>query len=251
MTKIRINKFIAQSGIASRRKADKLIAEGRVKINGKPITQLGTTINPLADEVTINNKPVKPQEELIYLALNKPKGYITTLKDKHAQKTIADLIPATLKDKGLKPIGRLDKDTEGLLILTNDLELINLLTHPRYEKEKEYEVHIKGTLTPQQKAKLEKGVLLPVSNAPSYSSNHSKTLPCRIHITHATKTQTKLTITLKEGRKRQIRKMFKLFDHPVLYLQRIRISNLKLGRPPIADLKPGQTKLIDKKCLQA
>lgn len=251
---IRLNKFLAQSGTVSRRKADDLIEQGAVTINGKPVTELGTKLDPETDKVTLNGKPIEPQKELIYLALNKPKGHITTLKDEFNRPTIARFIPANLKDKGLKPIGRLDKDTEGLVILTNDLELINKFTHPRYEKEKEYFVEVEGRLTPQDKAKLERGVFLPDDfrdNVRSTSKSDKKTLPCLITITVSTPKTTKLKIILKEGRKRQIRKMFKLLSLPVLYLQRIRVGHLVLNEPPLTDLELGQTKLIDKKCLQA
>ena len=141
----------------------------------------------------------------------------------------------------------MDKNTEGLIILTNDTELINKLTHPKYEREKEYEVVISGHLLPEDQELLEEGILLP--------EEESKTRPCKIDIlktdTQSVPNKSTISITLKEGKKRQIRKMFKQIDQPVIYLQRIRVGTLTLGSPPLTDLPLGQIKLIDKKCLVA
>jgi len=240
---IRLNKFLSQSGITSRRKADELISEGKVKINGKTTTALGTKINSLKDKITLEGKDISLKKEFLYIALNKPQGVITTMKDELNRKTVMDILPKELKDKGLKPIGRLDKDTEGLLLLTNDNELINRLTHPKYEKEKEYKVVIEGALRKKEREILEKGVILPEED----TSTHQ----CKIKILSSSEEETSLTITLKEGRKRQIRKMFQLFGHTVIYLQRIRFGNLTLNTPPLNNMKTGQIKLLNKKCLQA
>ncbi|MBT3864567.1 rRNA pseudouridine synthase [Candidatus Peregrinibacteria bacterium] len=238
---MRLNKFLAQSGLTSRRKADQLIEKGEVFVNGKCITRLGTIIDPSKDKVILGDKildkqPIELKKRFKYLAINKPEGYVTTLEDPHNETTIMDLVPKRLAKEGLKPIGRLDKNSEGLIVLTNDLEFINEMTHPKYEKEKEYFVIIKGKLTTAEQEQLEKGILL----------EGKKTLPCKINPRERQKTKTRLTITLREGRKRQIRKMFQHLNHHVLYLQRIRIGDLKLG-----PLKKGQSELINKECLQA
>ena len=244
-SKIRLNKFLAQSGITSRRKADELIESGKVSLNGTPMTILGTKIDPQTDIITVEGhpEPIKQIQDFLYVAMNKPTDYITTQKDDLHRQEILDLVPKALQNKGLKPIGRLDKDTEGLIILTNDTELINQLTHPRYEREKEYKAIIESQLTPAHKERLEEGILLPEEENP--------TLPCKIKVLETTTQQTTLSITLKEGKKRQIRKMFKQIDQPVIYLQRIRVGNLTLGSPPLTDLPLGQIKLIDKQCLVA
>ncbi|MFA4891278.1 MAG: pseudouridine synthase [Candidatus Gracilibacteria bacterium] len=240
--KIRLNKFLSQSGLCSRRKADELIKKGEVEINNEKVTTLGTQIDPFIDKVTLKGKPVELNQNFLYVALNKPQGYITTLKDEFDRKTVMDLLPEDLRDKGLKPIGRLDKNTEGLLLLTNDNDLINLLTHPRYEKEKEYKATIQGNFSSKDKAAFERGLLLPEETTP--------TLPCKIRLTEAKAGKNTFIITIKEGRKRQIRNMFKLLGYTVIYLQRIRFGNLTLGIPPLQNLQIGQIKLIDKKCLQ-
>jgi len=248
-SKVRLNKFLAQSGITSRRKADDLIESGKVSLNGEPITTLGTQIDPQKDIVTVEGHPdpITQIQDFLYVAMNKPADYITTLEDELDRQTILDLLPEDLQDKGLKPIGRLDKNTEGLIILTNDTELINKLTHPKYEREKEYEVVISGHLLPEDQELLEEGILLP--------EEESKTRPCKIDIlktdTQSVPNKSTISITLKEGKKRQIRKMFKQIDQPVIYLQRIRVGTLTLGSPPLTDLPLGQIKLIDKKCLVA
>jgi len=243
MNKIRLNKFLSQSGLTSRRKADELIAQGKVEINGERITTLGTQVDPTKDKVTLNGTRIELKQDFLYIAMNKPQGIITTLKDELDRETIIDILPEELRDKGLKPIGRLDQNTEGLLLLTNDNELINRLTHPKYEKEKEYKVVIDSSLSSRDKQAMERGLLLPEELTP--------TNPCKVRIISSSKEETTLTITLKEGRKRQIRKMFQLLGHTVLYLQRIRFGNLTLGNPPVKNLKIGQIKILDKKCLQA
>jgi len=233
---IRINKYIAQSGFCSRRKADELIEKGEVKVNGETTSELGLQIDPSKDKIEIRDHLIKPQEKLIYLALNKPKYYLTTMSDPFGRKTVIDLVPKEHQGKGLKPIGRLDFDTEGLLVFTNDLELINEFTHPKFEKEKEYFVELDNPLDEGTKEKIEEGFIL----------EDKETLPTKI----TQKSDTTLTITLKEGRKRQIKKMFKHFDLSVIYLQRIRIGKLTLGKEPLTQLPIGKTQLIDKKCLQ-
>jgi 23S rRNA pseudouridine2605 synthase len=233
---MRINKFIAAHSPNSRRKADELIAEGRVKLNGKILKDLGTTIDPDSDQVSVNNIPLKPQAtKQSYVALHKPSGCVSTRNDEFNRKTILDLLP---KNLNLKPVGRLDKDTEGLIFLSNDGDFINRLTHPKFECQKEYYGEIKGILSYEDRNLLEKGVLI----------EGKKTAPAKIKIIkkEAAKEKTIVTIVIHEGRKRQIRKMFASINHPVKYLRRIRIGPVKLG-----NLAKGQYRFLTKSEINA
>lgn len=213
---MRINKFIAANSNYSRRKADELIQAGLVFINNKQNRELGVDIDPEKDTVKINGKIIKTNPKKIYLALNKPKDYITTRSDNLKRKTVMSLVPKT---EGLKPVGRLDKDTEGLLLFSNDGEFINKHTHPKFECEKEYFIQIKGELKEREKKELENGV--PIDG--------KKTSKSKIKILQKTQKQTNLTITIHEGRNRQIRKMFAYLKYDVKYLQRTKIGNIPLG----------------------
>lgn len=212
---MRLNKFIAANSPFSRRKADELIKEGKVFVNDKKITELGTQIDSQKDKVKVLNKIIKAQTKFNYFALNKPSGYITTRNDEFKRKNIMDLLP---KIENLKPIGRLDKDTEGLILISNDGDFINKITHPKFECEKEYFVKITGQLSAEEKIKLEKGINI----------EKRRTAPAKIIIDKTGKSQTHLKIVIHEGRNRQIRKMFASINHPVKYLQRIRIGHLTL-----------------------
>lgn len=224
----RLNKFIANNTDISRRKADEMISKGEIKINNKLVEELGTMVDEEKDRITVNGRPLIINRDKIYIALNKPAGYITTRDDEMQRKTVMDLVP---KNKNLKPVGRLDKETEGLLILTNDGNLIYKYTHPKFHCEKEYKVLVKGELNTRNKEKLERGVVI----------EGKKTAPCRIQISKSSETATELKITIYEGRKRQIRKMFAEISHPVKYLQRIRIGKINLGF-----LKKGEFRLLNK-----
>lgn len=214
--KERLNKIIAKSGICSRRKADELIARGRVKINGKVITALGTQADMEKDMIEVNNKRLGEQEK-IYIVLNKPRGYITTAKDIHAEKTVFDLLPK--KFARVFPVGRLDKNTEGLLLLTNDGDIAQRLLHPKFEIDRIYELSIKGELSSETKEQIETGGLV---------IEDYKTSPCKIKILSRSKLKTRLKLTLHEGRKREIRKIFDLFGHNVMSLKRVQFGNIKL-----------------------
>ncbi len=227
--KVRLQKYIADCGVASRRKAEKLISAGKVKVNGQVVTQLGTKIDPDKDKVVVNGKLLKKKEEKIYIKLNKPRGIISSCYQK-GKKTVVDLV----KDipYRLYPVGRLDRDSQGLMILTNDGELANRLMHPRYEHEKEYQVGVREPLTPDQIKTLKQGVEL----------ERKKTLPAKIFI----KGKKRFNIVLREGRKRQIRRMLGAVGNEVTFLKRIRIKNIRLDR-----LKIGEYEYLNRREIQS
>lgn len=216
MDVMRLQKFLSQAGVASRRAAEELIRSGKVSVNGTSAT-IGQVVNPATDRVLVDGKQIQSQAERIYLVLNKPVGYTTTRQDPYAHKTVFDLLPAELRQK-VWPVGRLDRDSCGLLIFTNDGELTQQLTHPRYDSEKEYLVQYTGTLTPQNLQTLQRGVNL----------EDGRTKPCRVKI----KKPGELSITLGEGRKRQIRRMVAAVGCRVTFLQRIREEKVRLGTLP-------------------
>ena len=213
---MRINKFIAANSEYSRRKADELIEDGFVSVNGEKISNLGIDIDPENDLVSIKNKALIVDKEKVYIALNKPKNFISTRNDEFNRETVMDLIP---KDLNLKPVGRLDKDSEGLLLMSNDGEFINKMTHPSNICEKEYLVKISGSLTKEDLEELENGINL----------EGKMTAPAKIMIEDIKNDKTRLRITIHEGRNRQIRKMFAQLNYPVKYLQRIRIGTIRIG----------------------
>lgn len=212
---MRINKFIAQHTQNSRRKADELISDHMVFVNGKLVQELGMIIDPENDKVEIGGKAIVIKKEKIYLVLNKPKNYICTRDDEMGRQTIMELLP---KGQNLKPVGRLDKDSEGLLLVSNDGEFINRFTHPKFECEKEYFITIKGQLSEEDKVKIEQGIKV----------DGRKTAPAKIQIIKTAEGRTNLRITIHEGRNRQIRKMFAQIDMPVKYLQRVRIGKVRM-----------------------
>lgn len=225
---MRINKFIALHSKYSRRKADELIEQGAVSINSGPPIKIGIDVDPSKDTVKINGKPLTIQKNKVYIALNKPQGYITTRNDEKDRKTVMSLCP---KIPSLKPVGRLDKDTEGLLLLSNDGDFINKFTHPKFECEKEYYAVVEGNLSKKYRQMLEQGIVI----------EGKKTAPAKIRILSTGKVETTLMITIREGRKRQIRKMFDLVVHSVKYLKRVRIGKVQLG-----NLKLGETRYLTK-----
>lgn len=212
---MRINKYLAESGICSRRAADKLIENGEVKVNGK-ICSLGTYVNVGTDFVTVNGKPVGNINNLEYYIMNKPKGYVCTVKDDKGRKTVMDLLPANIKR--LFPVGRLDYDSEGLLILTNDGDLTFKLTHPKNEIPKTYLVKTERPIKQEDLAKLRSGVVI----------DGVKTKKCNVRLIESSDKYSKLHITITEGRNRQIRKMLEAVGNSVDFLKRIKIGDLQL-----------------------
>ncbi len=225
---MRINKFLATSGVASRRASDKLITEGVVKINGK-VCSCGDDVDLSKDSVTVNGKLVNVVKKYEYYIMNKPKGYVCTVKDDKDRKTVMDLLPQ--KMKRLFPVGRLDYDTEGLLILTNDGDLTFKLTHPKNEVPKTYLVKTEKPVSEEDLSKLRSGVIV----------DGIKTKKCNVRLVETLKSGSKLHITITEGRNRQVRKMFEAVNNNVDFLKRIKIGDLTLSglnRGEVRQLSP-------------
>lgn len=213
---MRINKFLATCGVASRRTADQMIQDGQVKINGK-ICSMGDDVNVGEDSVSVNGKIVNMIKKYDYYIMNKPKGYVCTVKDDKGRKTVMDLLPQSAKR--LFPVGRLDYDTEGLLILTNDGELTFKLTHPKNEVPKTYLVKTEKPVSDEDLMKLRSGVYI----------DGVKTKKCNVKLIDTSKTGSKLHITITEGRNRQIRKMIEAVNNCVDFLKRIKIGDLTIS----------------------
>lgn len=214
--KIRLQKHLSACGIASRRKAEELIEQGKVRVNGR-IAALGDKVDPKRDKVSVRGKTVVPVTQKVYIMLHKPRGYVTTLSDEFDRKNVADLV----KDVGVKvfPVGRLDRDSEGLLIMTNDGELANIITHPRSHVNKTYRVTVGGGVDDDQIKKLCEGVII----------DGKKTQPCDVFVVERREDRTVLNFIIQEGRNRQIRKMCAVVGLDVLRLKRIEIAGVKLG----------------------
>lgn len=231
MSATRLNKYIAAAGICSRRKADELIASGVVSVNNKIITELGYLVNE-KDQVFIGNKLIHPVKHQYYRFF-KPAGYITTSDDEKGRKTIYDLLPKDLW--GLKPVGRLDKDSTGLLILTNDGDLINELTHPSIKVPKVYIVSIDSLIAPHELEKMANGIEI----------EKGKIAYADIEVLEVEKNRTMMRITLYQGMNRQIRKMFEHFGYEVKSLKRIQHATIQLEglkRGEFKPIKPRQIK---------
>ena len=215
MEKIRLQKFLAECGIASRRKSEEYITDGRVKVNGKIETELGIKIDPEIDKVYFDGKLVKKNDEKVYILLNKPIGYVTTVKDQFNRKTVMDLVKINQK---VVPVGRLDMYTSGALILTNDGDFVYKITHPKHEVEKTYNVTIKGDILKDELNLLRDGVMI--------DGYKTKSAKVRILKKIINKNLTRIEVIIHEGRNRQIRKMFKSINKSVVALHRSKIGNI-------------------------
>lgn len=232
---VRINKFLADSGVSSRRKADELIKDGYVKVNGKPISELGLQVDPNNDIVRVKNRIIKANIQKFYILFNKPTQVITSMSDPEGRKSVADYFPQ-LKMR-IFPVGRLDWDSEGLLLLTNDGDWAQKVIHPSSEVLKTYHVKIKGTPTFEKVKKLEKGVSIIGGKVKAHRVEQldSKRM---FKGGKGTKYQW-YKIIIAEGKNRQVRKMFEKINCDVIKLQRVAIGNLKIGK-----LKPGQFRVL-------
>ncbi len=222
---VRLQKFLAMAGVASRRKAEVYIADGRIKVDGKICTAMGQKIVPGVHTISFDNKPVTAKEQPIYILLNKPKGYVTTLSDPQGRPIVTSLLHG-IKQR-VFPVGRLDLDTSGALLLTNDGELSQKILHPKFEVHKTYEAHVWGTPSTQIIQSLEHGILL----------GEKKTAPASVQIKQKTSRNSVLIITIHEGRKRQVKKMLQSVGHPVQSLKRLAYGRLGLDNLAIGKYK--------------
>ena len=213
---MRINQYIASAGVTSRRKADELVADGRVKVNGAVLTSPGYHVEE-GDIVEVDGVRITPAERKVYYLLNKPAGYVTSTADKEGRPLVTELVPDEVR---VFPVGRLDLNTTGLLILTNDGELSNKLMHPSHEFSKRYLVRAQGIVTRAEAARLEKGIDI----------GGFVTSPADVHLLKHDRNSTIAEIVIHEGKNRQVRRMFKAIGHPVLELCRTGLGNLEIGR---------------------
>ena len=230
MEEIRLQKYLAEAGIASRRKCEEYIQQGRVKVNNKTAS-LGMKVNPELDTVLFDDKKVDKREELVYILLNKPIGYVTTVKEQFARESVLDLVKVKQR---VVPVGRLDMYTSGALLLSNDGEFVYKITHPKHEIDKTYTVTLKGIVQKEEVEMLEKGVKIE-----DYITKPAKV---RILKTDIEKNISRLEITIHEGKNRQVRKMCEAIDRKVLALHRVKIGNIA-----VKDLKLGTWRYLTQK----
>jgi 23S rRNA pseudouridine2605 synthase len=216
---IRLQKFLADNGVASRRKSEELISQGKVKVNGITAS-VGDKVNPKSDKITVSGKRIAVDSELLYVMLHKPRGFITTMNDERDRRCVAQLVSDI--GKRIYPVGRLDRESEGLLLLTNDGELANAITHPKKHVPKTYRVTVRPGITEQQITALSTGVVI----------DGRVTAPSEVHIIEKQEGRVVLSITIYEGRNRQIRKMCEALSLEVARLKRTQIGPVKLGMLP-------------------
>ncbi len=212
---VRLQKFMAECGVASRRKSEELIDMGKVKVNGH-VAHIGDKINPKKDLVTVRGKKINKVDRMYYIMLNKPRGYVTTVSDELGRKTVMDLVDCKAR---IYPVGRLDKDSEGLLILTNDGSFANALTHPKHNYAKVYRVTVRPSISDEILEQLRNGIEI----------DGRKTAPCDVNVITEEEGRVVLEFILREGRNRQIRKMCEAVDLEVARLKRVSIGPVKLG----------------------
>ena len=217
----RLQKIISAAGVASRRAAEDIILEGRVRVNGKVVSELGSKADPGKDHIKVDDKLINPRQPQTYIMLNKPAGYITTMSDPEKRPTVQDFL------KGVRtrvyPVGRLDYNTEGMLLLTNDGDFAHLITHPSHELPKTYLVKVKGQLDDATLEKLAKGIYL----------DDGKTAPARVRKVRREEANSWIEIAIHEGRKRQVRRMMDRVGHSVIRLKRVKIGPISLGELPM------------------
>lgn len=232
MEEMRLQKYLASCGVASRRKCEELILNGKIEVNGSTVFELGTKVNPDKDEVKYNGKVVKLEDEKIYILLNKPIGYVTTAKEQFGRDMVLDLVKV---NKRIVPVGRLDMYTSGALILTNDGDFVNKLTHPSHEIDKTYNVTLKGIVSKEEIEKLQNGVEI---------DDGYVTKPAKVKILKIDEEKkiSRIQITIHEGKNRQVRKMCEAVGKRVLALHRCKIGTLD-----VKDLKLGEWRYLSKR----
>lgn len=232
---MRLNKFMALAGVDSRRKCDEIIAKGRVRVNARVVKKMGTQVDVNKDLVTLDNKPIRIKGEYVYIMLNKPTGTVTTVKDPQGRRTVMDCLPKT--KKRIYPVGRLDYNTSGLLLFTNDGDTAQKLIHPSFELEKTYLATIDGELTKAQVEALRNGV-----DIGGFVTSNAK-----VDLLHTKHGQSTYKVIIHEGKNRQIRRMFEAVDSKVVVLKRVQFGNLTLGDLPVGhsrDLTEDEIKYI-------
>jgi 23S rRNA pseudouridine2605 synthase len=227
METMRLQKYIALCGVASRRAAEQMIREGRVEVNGEAVREMGVSVTPEQDRVRVDGQEIQPPQQFTYILLYKPAGVVTTLADPQGRPTVAQYL-ATVGAR-VVPVGRLDWDSEGLLLLTDDGDLVYRATHPSHEWSKAYRVRVFGRPAPEQLDKLRRGVPL----------DGRMTAPARVSVVKLNNLISELVIEIHEGRNRQIRRMCEAIGHPVKYLCRTRMGSLTLE-----GLEPGQWRYL-------
>lgn len=222
---MRLQKYMALAGVASRRKSEEIILNGHVKVNNKIVTKLGTKVDPKKDKVMVKNKLVKIETNSIYIMVNKPLGYLSTVKDEKDRKTVIDLIEGV--EERIYPVGRLDADTTGLLLLTNDGDLTYKITHPSNNVVKKYIAIVEGTPNKRELMQLRQGVFI----------DGRKTAPAKIKILKRFDNDSIIEVQIREGRNRQVKKMFEKTNHPVKKLKRVAIGDINMGNLDIGNYR--------------
>ena len=222
----RLQKYLADCGVASRRASEELILAGRVRVNGA-VAQLGCSIDPGVDEVLLDGQTVAPDETKVYIVLNKPSHTVTTSKDTHGRRTVLECVQGT--KARVFPVGRLDMDVEGALLLTNDGELAHRLLHPRYRVDKVYLAQVRGAMTPETISKLERGVKL----------EDGLTAPAKVAVLNSGPHATRVRLVLREGRKREVKRMLTAVGHPVKRLERVSFAGISAQ-----GLRPGEWRYL-------
>ena len=230
---VRLQKILSGAGVASRRAGEALIVEGRVSVNGKVVRELGSKADPERDDIRVDGRRVKAAGKRWYLLLNKPRGYVCTRKDPEGRPTIMDLLGPVAAREYLYPVGRLDYDSEGLLLVTNDGDLAARLTHPRHGVEREYEARVRGVPDARTVERLARGVTI----------EGRRTAPAEVSLVRALagREQALLAVVVREGRNRQVRRMCEAVGHPVVRLRRVRIgplTDVTLGPGEVRELAP-------------
>ena len=231
---MRLQRYLAQAGIASRRKAEQLIAAGSVRVNGTTVREPGTVVDPERDRVEYGGRVVVTPAEHAYYVLHKPFGVVTTMHDPEGRRTVADVMHAHGITARVVPVGRLDYDTAGVLLLTDDGDLAHVLTHPRFGVEKTYRAAVRGRLDPADVAALGAGVKL----------DDGRAGPALVHVVAVRSMRSTVDITIHEGKNRQVRRMFEQLDHPVIDLVRMRFGPIALGALAPGDVRPASAREV-------
>ena len=230
---MRIQKFLSRAGVASRRKAEAMILGGQVRVNQAVVTELGTKVDPSRDRVEVDGSPVLLPDAR-WIRFHKPAGVLCTAQDTHGRRTIYDLLPA--EHRGLRYVGRLDRDSEGLLLLTNDGDVANRLQHPRHQVEREYDVSVRGVPSKEALARLRAGVVL----------DDGLARPVRLEVAAPVEETGNLTLVMAEGRKREVRRLLYAVGYPVVTLRRVRYGPVKLG-----GLSPGEWETLSSRDVES